>query len=120
MVFDFRAGPRYNAPLNYSSGGFMVVCFLISTTLNPLIFYSYTKKKKTIQNFLFKVIAVTDFMTNLIPTVFMMWVFFSKVQFENTFVNQLPEFFSCTFGCISQVGAVLQIHFKLLIRETCL
>eukprot|EP00116_Pleurobrachia_bachei_P005650 sb/3465912/ len=107
MTFDFGAPTHYNTILNYMFGVFMVGCFLISTILNPLIYYSYTYKNKTIQNFLFKVIAVTDFMTNLVPTIFMAYVFLSRVQFKYTFVNQLPEFFSCTFGCISQVTTTM-------------
>jgi hypothetical protein len=107
MAFDFGAGPKHNPYINYFLAGFMIVCFLLSTSLNPLIFYSYTKKSKTIQNFLFKLIAVTDFLTNLVPTLFMSYVFLSKMNFEYTFSNQLPEFFSCTFGCISQVTTTM-------------
>ena len=107
MTFTFGAGPKHDPYINYSFAAFMIVCFIISTSLNPLIFYSYTKKNKTIQNFLFKVIASTDFLTNLVPTLFMSYVFLSKMQFEYTFNNQLPEFFSCTFGCISQVTTTM-------------
>ena len=107
MTFDFGAGPKHDPYINYLFGGFMIVCFMVSTLLNPLILYSYTKKTKTIQNFLFKVIAVTDFLTNLVPTIFMTYVFLSKVKFEYTFANQIPEFFSCTFGCISQVTTTM-------------
>ena len=44
MAFDFGAGPKQNPYINYFFAGFMIVCFLVSTSLNPLIFYSYTKK----------------------------------------------------------------------------
>lgn len=107
MTFDFGATPKTNAALNYTFGIFTVICFLVSTALNPLIFYSYTQKAKTIQNFLFKVIAVTDFLTNLAPALFMSYVFLSNMPFAYTLKNQLPEFFSCTFGCISQVTTTM-------------
>ena len=103
MAFHFGGSATLNASLNYIFGCLMIVFFLISTILNPLLFYSYTKKQQTIQNFLFKVIAVSDFLTNVAPTIFMAYVFLSDMVFRHTLVNQLPEFFSCTFGCISQV-----------------
>ena len=107
MTFEFGAGPKHDPYINYTCAGFMIICFIVSTVLNPLIFYSYTKKSKTIQNFLFKLIAVTDFLTNLAPTLFMSYVFLNKIKFEYTFGNQIPEFFSCTFGCISQVTTTM-------------
>ena len=85
----------------------MLLCVLVSTTLNPLIYFCYTRKPKSIQNFLFKVIAVSDFLTNLIPGIFMIYVFFGTVEFKYTTLTQLPEFLSCTFGCISQVTTSL-------------
>ena len=108
MTFDFRTGSSYEPFLNYFLGVFAVICALISTFLNPLIFYVYTKKQKNILNMLFKVIAISDFLTNLLPAIFISYVFLSSVKFNQyTFLNQLPEFLCCTFGCISQVTVTL-------------
>ena len=121
MTFDFGTGPKYDSYINYCFGGFMIICVLISTFLNPLIIYSYSQKPKSIQNFLFKVIAVSDFLTNLIPGIFMIYVFFGSVKFERTFLNQLPEFLSCTFGCVSQVTTSLMAVTRMIaiIRPFC-
>ena len=108
MTYDFETDPRYEPYLNYSLGVFAAGCALISTLLNPLILFVYTRKEKTIKNFLFKLIAVSDFLTNLLPATFISYVFLSSVKFEQyTFLNQVPEFFCCTFGCISQVTVAL-------------
>ena len=114
MAFDFNTGPKYDPYINYCFGVFMVVCVLISTLLNPLIGYSYTKKRQTIQNFLFKVIALSDFVTTLIPGIFISYVFFNSIKFEYTFKNQIPEFLSCTFGCISQVTTTLMAATRMI------
>ena len=121
MTFDFGTGPKYDSYINYCFGGFMIICVLISTFLNPLIIYSYSQKPKSIQNFLFKVIAVSDFLTNLIPGIFMIYVFFGSIKFERTFLNQLPEFLSCTFGCVSQVTTSLMAVTRMIaiIRPFC-
>ena len=107
MAFNFGTGPKTDPYINYCFGVFMIICVSVSMTLNPLIMYSYTRKPKSVQNFLFKVIAVSDFLTNLIPGIFMIYVFFGTVEFKYTTLTQLPEFLSCTFGCISQVTTSL-------------
>ena len=108
MVFPFGGNAQLDASLNYTFGCLMILFFLISTILNPLLFYSYsTKKQQTIQNFLFKVIAVSDFLTNFVPTIFMAYVFLSTVELRHNLLNQLPDFISCTFGCISQVTTTM-------------
>ena len=113
MTFNFETG-KYDPFINYSLGAFMIICVLISTLLNPLICYSYTKKRKTIQNFLFKVIAVSDFITTLIPGIFISYVFLSDMKFAYTFKNQIPEFLSCTFGCISQVTTTMMAATRMI------
>ena len=108
MTFDFGTGSSYESFLNYILGVFAVICAIISTLLNPLIFYVYTKKQKNIMNVLFKVIAISDFLTNLLPATFMSYDFLSSVKFnQHTFLNQLPEVICCTFGCVSQVTVTL-------------
>ncbi|KAL5263927.1 hypothetical protein ACHWQZ_G005121 [Mnemiopsis leidyi] len=107
MTFTFDTGERSDRNINYFLGSFMVLCVITSTLLNPLIGFSYTKKRKTIQNFLFKVIAASDFITTLIPGIFISYVFFSSIKFEYTFKTEIPEFLSCTFGCISQVTTTM-------------
>ena len=111
MTYDFETDPRYEPYLNYSLGVFAAGCALISTLLNPLILYVYFKRNNTIKNFLFKLIAVSDFLTNILPAPFIGYVFLSSEMFDKntryTFLNQAPEFLCCTFGCISQVAVTL-------------
>eukprot|EP00116_Pleurobrachia_bachei_P005859 sb/3466121/ len=110
MVFSLVNSTKKsdNDAANYIVGVFMVVCFLISTILNPLIFYAYTKRKKTIQNFLFKTIALTDLATNLVPALFCAYICFSDYKFSRSvFLTQIPDFLCCTFGCISQVTTTM-------------
>ena len=123
MAFDFGKGAvnPYETAINYCLGIFMLTCVLISTFLNPLILYSYTLRPKSVQNSLFKVIAVSDFLTNLIPGIFMTYWSFTLIDFEYTFLNQLPEFLSCTFGCVSQVTTSLMAVTRMIaiIRPFC-
>ena len=122
MTFDFGTGSTYEPVLNYSLGVFAIICFLVSTLLNPLIFYVYTKKQRSILNLLFKVIALSDFLTNLLPATFISYVFLSSIDFDrNTFMNQIPEFLCCTFGCISQVTVTLMAITRMvkIIRPFC-
>lgn len=108
MTFDFGTGPKTEPYLNYTFGVFAIICALLSSVLNPLIFYVFTKKQKTIMNLLFKVISVSDFLTNLLPAIFISYVFLSSIEFEqHTLLNYLPEFLCCTLGCISQVTVTL-------------
>ena len=108
MTFDFETDSRYEPYLNYSLGAFTILCVLVSSALNPLILYFRNKKERTIKNFLFNVIAVSDFLTNLFPATFIGYVFLSSTKFDQyTLLNQIPEFFCCTLGCVSQVTVTL-------------
>ena len=108
MTFDFETNSRWEPYLNYSFGFFTIVTVLLSTILNPLILHLRQKEKKSTRNFLLNVVAVSDFLRNLLPATFISYVFLSSIEFDQyKFFNQIPEFFCCTFGCISQCTATL-------------
>ena len=108
MTFDFDTDPKYEPYLNYSFGVFAIICALVSTVLNPLIVYFWHRKPRSVKNLLFVVVAISDFLTNLVPTPFISYVFLSPENFNQfSILNQIPEFLCCTFGCISQVTVSL-------------
>ena len=106
--YEVAPNTTYEPYFNYPLGIFAAGCALISTTINPLIFYVYNKKDRSVKNFLFNVTAVSDFLTNLLPATFLGYVCFSSTRFNQyTLLNQTPEFLSCTLGCVSQVAVTL-------------
>ena len=104
MAFDFGTDPKFEPYMNYSFGVFAMVCSLVSTLLNPVIIYFWLRKERSVKNLLFVVVAISDFLTNLVPAPFLSYVFLSPENFNQfSILNQIPEFLCCTFGCISQV-----------------
>ena len=89
--------------INYSAGILLFFCFLISTSLNPVLFYHHTSvPRQGITTFLFKSLAASDFLTNLLtPIVYSIYLF--KPQLV-TLINPVVGIFcniSCTLGCFS-------------------
>ena len=126
MTFDFKTGSTHEKTINYTMGVFTIVCVIISTLLNPLIFYVYTKKSKSIMNFLFKVIAVSDFLTNLFPATFIAYVYLSPTKFDQkSFLNQIPECFTRDrliprLGCKARKWATMEITYGMFISRMVL
>ena len=95
--------------LNYSVGTLLIFCFLISTSLNPVLFYHHTSvQRQGITTFLFKTLAASDFLTNLLtPIVYSFYLFKPKIfsavsPVIGTFCN-----ISCTMGCFSVCSTTL-------------
>ena len=115
MTFDFGTDSKYEPYLNYSFGIFAIVCSLVSTILNPVVIYFWLRKERSVKNLLFVVVAISDFLTNLVPAPFLSYVFLSPENFNQfSFLNQIPEFLCCTFGCISQVTVSLMAVTRML------
>ena len=95
--------------LNYSVGTLLIFCFLISTSLNPVLFYHHTSvQRQGITTFLFKTLAASDFLTNLLtPIVYSFYLFKPQLvalisPVVGTFCN-----ISCTMGCFSVCSTTL-------------
>ena len=62
-------------PMKWTSGNFraldvfcgsiLTIYFLLSTILNPIVFYHYWKLPSTVPNILYRLLAISDFVTNL-------------------------------------------------------
>ena len=66
-------GNQYNITttdktVNYLVGTGFLVAFLLSTTLNPLLLYCFQQQKHKVRR-LFQMLAIGDFLTNLITPV---------------------------------------------------
>ena len=95
--------------INYLAGIMLIFSFLISTSLNPALFYHHTSlQRRGITTFLFKTLAASDFLTNLLtPIVYSFYLF--KPQSE-TLINPVVGTFcniSCTLGCFSVCSTTL-------------
>ena len=51
--------------LNFIEGSFPIILFLLSTTLNPIVFYQYWKLPSTVPNLLYRILAIVDFVVNV-------------------------------------------------------
>ena len=95
--------------VNYSVGTLLLFCFLISTILNPVIWYYHrSADKNKITTFLFSYLAIADFLTNLIAPLGYCYLLMSPKLFSEFDLEQAPFYFlSCTLGCFSQCLATL-------------
>ena len=95
--------------VNYTVGTLLFFCFLISTILNPVIWYHHrSEDKKKLTTFLFSNLAVFDFLTNLIAPLGYSWFLMSPKHFSEHDFEFFPfNFIGCTLGCMSQCVATL-------------
>ena len=95
--------------VNYTVGILQIFCFLISTILNPVIWYhNRSEDKKKITTFLFSCLAIADFLTNLVAPLGYCYLLMSPKLFsERDFTSNLSCIISCTMGCMSQCVATL-------------
>ena len=72
LFWKYKIGDFVREPYNItttdkiiscSCGSLLIACFLISSVINPIIFYDNLKKKASLTTMLFKMLAVTDFVT---------------------------------------------------------
>ena len=89
--------------LNYTVGTVLILCFLTSTVLNPLLLYHHsTTRKQGITTLLFVSLAFSDFLTNLItPVVYTIFLFLPQVVSQSKPVIGIFCNLSCSTGCFS-------------------
>ena len=96
--------------VNYAVGSLLLLCFLISTTLNPVIWYHHrSADKNKVTTFLFSYLAIADFLTNLIAPIGYCYLLMSPKLFSGLDLRFFEAFslVSCTVGCFSQCLATL-------------
>ena len=95
--------------VNYTVGTLLIFCFLISTILNPVIWYHHrSEDKNKITTFLFSYLAIADFLTNLVAPLGYSYLLMSPKLFFGLDLEYLPfEFLACTLGCFSLCAATL-------------
>ncbi|XP_063680534.1 uncharacterized protein LOC134815869 [Bolinopsis microptera] len=95
--------------LNYITAILFVAFFLLSTLLNPLLFYYYDLSESK-ANRLFKLLAASDFITNLFAPVYAVLMFSPKLYSGSSTILLHVRPIVCVFGCFSQIfTAVLAI-----------
>ena len=97
---------------NYIVGIALVMGFVISTLLNPLVFYHFHVEVSSmvIVDLLFKILAASDFLTNLYsPLFYAHEVFHPELQpsVKRTWGYMIAQGISCNVGCISQSATTL-------------
>ena len=63
---------------DYMGGAILILYFLLSTILNPIVFYHYWKLPSTIPNILYRILAISDLMTNLVRPIVMVLAHFNS------------------------------------------
>ena len=95
--------------VNYSLGSVLVMCFLISTILNPVLTYHHhSTRKNGVCTFLFSCLSVSDLLTNFFaPLVYSHYMFRTGIYSGSLFSIEFSRVFACTVGCFSQCGTTL-------------
>ena len=95
--------------VNYAVGTLLLLCFLISTILNPVIWYHHrSADKNKVTTFLFSYLAIADFLTNLVAPLGYCYLLMSPKLVTEFDLEQAPFYFlGCTLGCFSQCLATL-------------
>ena len=96
--------------VNYSVGTLLLFCFLISTILNPVIWFHHrSADKNKVSTFLFSYLAIADFLTNLVAPLGYCYLLMSPKLFSGPDLKffEIFSLVSCTVGCFSQCLATL-------------
>ena len=99
-------------------GALMILLFLISSTLNPLVYYCFTRQKPTLTNYLFKLVAVLDFLANL-PSAIVAGLALSAPRY-GVFWPSTLGLISCVCGCVAQATTSLLAVTRSVCRRFCL
>ena len=96
--------------INYTVASLLIISFLSSTLLNPILLYHHRSSgKKSITTFLFTCLAVSDCLTNLAtPLVYSVFMISPKVRSELSDPLIHPFMIvACITGCFSQCVTTL-------------
>lgn len=93
------------ATLSYVCGAVMILLFFISSLLNPVVFHCFTRQESTLTNYLFKLVAVLDFLANL-PSVIVAGLALSPPRY-GVFWPSTLGLISCVCGCVAQATTSL-------------
>ena len=90
--------------INVAMGTILLLAFVVSTTLNYIVYNFNNQKRPNIANFLFKSLSIVDFMTTIYaPWLYASMMFSTKVLPCSNQVATFTRQFVCILGCISQV-----------------
>lgn len=97
---------------NYTVGILLIMGFVISSLLNPLVFYHFHVEVSSmvIVDLLFKILAASDFITNIYsPLFYAHEIFHPEIQasVKRTWGYIIAQGISCNVGCISQSATTL-------------
>ena len=95
--------------LNYTFGIVFILLFLVSSTLNPVLFYHHvSSEKRGLTTLLFATLALSDCLTNLFtPIVYSVYLFRPQVySLLDAVVGSFCNV-SCTTGCVSVCSTTL-------------
>ena len=116
------------APLNWSSevwrtlditsGSIQIILFLLSTTLNPIVFYHYWKLPSTVPNILYRLLAISDFMTNLARPLFIAAGHFSPRENKSLSVLIDTNLYSIIFTVMVRVSMTMSFTSVALLALT--
>ena len=89
--------------INVAMGTILLLAFVVSTTLNYIVYNFNKRKRPNIANFLFKSLSVVDFLTtSYAPWLYASMMFSTKLLPCSTQVLTFTRQFVCILGCISQ------------------
>ena len=89
--------------INYCMGTLFCLCFLTSVLLNPFVIIYYSICCKTQAGYIFRLVAVSDLVTNCAAPLIYAYLMFHTKLFPSSIpiLNHMRPF-ACIFGCISQ------------------
>ena len=87
-MYTWPAGSLWWRVSDGISGSVLTLFFLLSTTLNPIVFYHYWKLPSTLPNILYRILALADFITNLVRPLKMASLHFSPTHYPTPIVIQ--------------------------------
>jgi hypothetical protein len=83
MFVPFDYSPFMWRVVDYMGGTFLIVFFLLSTYLNPIVFYHYWQLSSSIPNILYRFLSSSDFVTNLLRPIIMAVAHFSSAKYSS-------------------------------------
>ena len=93
--------------VNFALGTLFIFCFLISSSLNPILVHHH-RSKRGITNFLFTSLAISDFLSNLFSP--LVYAYFAMKLEVVALVSPIMAPFgaiACAAGCLSQCSTTI-------------